>query len=153
MTLVSGKVHAISVRAFSRNAQNRQLQFCKIMEQIIQNISTSQQLEGSTYCLATKRIIINIWLVTSNLLLVGPQKAPYHLHSQLLKNRCPLFRARADFHAQNRPEDQETISREDATSCEVCDMACRICIYFCIHYSGAAECGGNIEFATKSTVS
>lgn len=54
-------------------------------------------------------------------ILVGPERTPYHLHSEILSSKCPYFRGRADFRANSRPDDQEEISLEDVP-CELFDM-------------------------------
>ncbi|OQV10862.1 BTB/POZ domain-containing protein [Cladophialophora immunda] len=53
---------------------------------------------------------------------VGPEKTAYYLHSQLLKDKCPFFRATADFHAKSQSNGQESISWENMINCEIFNM-------------------------------
>ncbi|KAK5080486.1 hypothetical protein LTR05_008597 [Lithohypha guttulata] len=55
-------------------------------------------------------------------ILVGPQKAPFYLHCEVLKSKCPFFQTRADFLAKGQLEDEGTIFWQEITSCEAFAM-------------------------------
>lgn len=61
-----------------------------------------------------------LWLRTG-CVTVGSEKAPYHVHSQLLSDNCPYFKGRADFWSKSQLDNQNSISFED-TTCEVFDI-------------------------------
>lgn len=54
--------------------------------------------------------------------MVGPEKKPYYLHTDMLEERCPFFRARANFHAAGSDEDRNHIMLGDITTCDAFDM-------------------------------
>lgn len=52
---------------------------------------------------------------------MGTEKKAYHIHSQLLSNKCPYFKGRADFQLKGQLDNQTPISFED-TICGVFDI-------------------------------